>query len=174
MVGLRNARVDHSPEIAKLLRNERQGGSGNASRNSSPASAGAQQSWSNNGIGGIYGYGGRGRSGSGMGMGIMGYGGRGNGNANGNGNGESRREIEETVFAVYGTNNTWLFRARSEREKVEWIWKIDQGYFSGGGGRAGNGSGNNSRGRRDDGSGDSDDVDAEVDVDVDREDYLAD
>ncbi|TGO79000.1 hypothetical protein BELL_0047g00230 [Botrytis elliptica] len=182
VVGLRNARVDHSPEIAKLLRNERQGGSGNASRNasrnSSPADAGAgaQQSWSNGGIGGIYGYGGRGRSGSGIGMGIMGYGGRGNGNANGNGNGESRREIEETVFAVYGTNNTWLFRARSEREKVEWIWKIDQGYFSGGGGRGGNGggSGNNSRGRRDDGSGDSDDVDVEGDVDVDREDYLAD
>ncbi|EDO02382.1 hypothetical protein SS1G_04858 [Sclerotinia sclerotiorum 1980 UF-70] len=93
----------------------------------------------------------------------MGYGGRVNGNANG----DRGREIEETVFAVYGTNNTWLFRARNEREKVEWIWKIDQGYFSSGG-RGGNGNG----GGRDDGSGSPESED--VDVDVDREDYLAD
>ena len=36
---------------------------------------------------------------------------------------------EEKVFAIYGTDNTWLFKARSEREKVEWIWRIDQSYF---------------------------------------------
>ncbi|APA11460.1 hypothetical protein sscle_08g062300 [Sclerotinia sclerotiorum 1980 UF-70] len=153
VVGLRNARIDHSPEIAKLLRNTSQ----NSSRTSSPGTA-QQASWSN-GIGGIYG--GRTRSGSTNSM--MGYGGRVNGNANG----DRGREIEETVFAVYGTNNTWLFRARNEREKVEWIWKIDQGYFSSGG-RGGNGNG----GGRDDGSGSPESED--VDVDVDREDYLAD
>lgn len=49
------------------------------------------------------------------------------------------REDEGRVFAVYGTDNTWLFKARSEREKVDWIFKIDQSYFgsSGSGTREG-------------------------------------
>lgn len=34
------------------------------------------------------------------------------------------------VFAVYGTQNTYLFAARTEVQKVEWILKIDQSYFS--------------------------------------------
>lgn len=50
---------------------------------------------------------------------------------------------EATVFAVYGRDNTWLFSARSEREKVDWIWRIDQSYF-GGGGSSGCNSGGNS------------------------------
>ncbi|KAK5555705.1 hypothetical protein LTR46_006146 [Exophiala xenobiotica] len=33
------------------------------------------------------------------------------------------------VFAVYGEQNTFLFAARSESQKVEWILKIDQSYF---------------------------------------------
>ena len=44
------------------------------------------------------------------------------------------RRGEESVFAIYGTDNTWLFKARNEREKVEWIFKIDQAYFGGGSG----------------------------------------
>jgi kinesin family protein 1 len=40
------------------------------------------------------------------------------------------------IFTVYGTQNTFLFAARTEAQKVEWILKIDQGYFSG---NAGNG-----------------------------------
>ena len=43
---------------------------------------------------------------------------------------------EESVFAVYGTDNTWLFKARNEREKVEWIFKIDQAYFGSGSSRS--------------------------------------
>ncbi|KAJ9615184.1 hypothetical protein H2200_001258 [Cladophialophora chaetospira] len=35
------------------------------------------------------------------------------------------------VFAVYGEQNTFLFAARSESQKVEWILKIDQSYFAG-------------------------------------------
>ncbi|KAG0646811.1 hypothetical protein D0Z07_6193 [Hyphodiscus hymeniophilus] len=42
------------------------------------------------------------------------------------------RQGEESVFAIYGTDNTWLFKARNEREKVEWIFKIDQAYFGAG------------------------------------------
>ncbi|EXJ88698.1 kinesin family member 1/13/14 [Capronia coronata CBS 617.96] len=36
------------------------------------------------------------------------------------------------VFAVYGEQNTFLFAARSESQKVEWILKIDQSYFDAG------------------------------------------
>ncbi|KAK2735260.1 kinesin-like protein Klp8 [Myotisia sp. PD_48] len=35
------------------------------------------------------------------------------------------------VFAVYGTQNTFLFASRTEAQKIEWILKIDEGYFSG-------------------------------------------
>ncbi|KAL9088625.1 MAG: hypothetical protein Q9165_006145 [Trypethelium subeluteriae] len=33
------------------------------------------------------------------------------------------------IFAVYAERNTYLFAARTERDKVEWILKIDQSYF---------------------------------------------
>ncbi len=35
------------------------------------------------------------------------------------------------VFAVYGEQNTFLLAARTETQKVDWILKIDQSYFSG-------------------------------------------
>lgn len=38
--------------------------------------------------------------------------------------------LQAAVFAIYGTDNTWLFAARSERDKLDWIFKIDQSYFS--------------------------------------------
>jgi len=86
VVSLRNSRVDHQPQIARLLR--RDGGS----------------------MGGA------------------------------NGRGRAQANDEDRVFAVYGTDNTWLFKARSEREKVEWIFKIDQSYFGGSGSGSGNGT----------------------------------
>ena len=87
VVSLRNSRVDHQPQIARLLR--RDGGS----------------------MGGA------------------------------NGRGRAQANDEDRVFAVYGTDNTWLFKARSEREKVEWIFKIDQSYFGGSGSGSGSGNG---------------------------------
>jgi kinesin family protein 1 len=39
------------------------------------------------------------------------------------------------VFAVYGAQNTFLFAARTEAQKVEWILKIDESYFSSAGGK---------------------------------------
>jgi kinesin family protein 1 len=49
------------------------------------------------------------------------------------------------VFAVYGPQNTFLFAARTEAQKVEWILKIDDSYFSNNAPRATtNGSGRNS------------------------------
>ncbi|KAF2662733.1 kinesin family protein [Lophiostoma macrostomum CBS 122681] len=38
--------------------------------------------------------------------------------------------LADTVFAVFARSNTYLFRARSEREKIEWILRIDQSYFN--------------------------------------------
>lgn len=35
------------------------------------------------------------------------------------------------VFAVYGDQNTFLFAARNDTQKVDWILKIDQSYFTG-------------------------------------------
>ena len=48
-----------------------------------------------------------------------------------------RRNDGNVVWAIFAPQNTYLFRARSERDKVEWILKIDESYF----GSPGNGSG---------------------------------
>lgn len=89
-INLRNSRVDHDPDFARLL----DSGTSYESRNSP-----------NNGM--------RGRP---------------------------------NVFAVYGTQNTFLFAARTEGLKVEWILKIDQGYFSGAATATTSSSGSNSTG----------------------------
>ncbi|TPX17580.1 uncharacterized protein E0L32_012114 [Thyridium curvatum] len=34
--------------------------------------------------------------------------------------------LQAGVFAIYGTDNTWLFAAPSEREKLDWLFRIDQ------------------------------------------------
>ncbi|KAJ5085178.1 hypothetical protein N7532_009949 [Penicillium argentinense] len=76
-INMRNARVDHAPDFARLL-----DGSG----------AGTDRSLSANG--------------------------------------------RPNIFAVYGTQNTFLFATRTEAQKVEWILKIDESYFSSRGGSA--------------------------------------
>ncbi|KAJ5475177.1 hypothetical protein N7539_008243 [Penicillium diatomitis] len=40
------------------------------------------------------------------------------------------------IFAIYGTQNTYLFATRTESQKVEWILKIDESYFSSNAGSA--------------------------------------
>ncbi|KAM0256292.1 hypothetical protein ACHAQJ_005057 [Trichoderma viride] len=40
--------------------------------------------------------------------------------------------MQAAVFAIYGTDNTWLFAARSERDKTDWIFRIDQSFLSNG------------------------------------------
>ncbi|KAF2118490.1 hypothetical protein BDV96DRAFT_488872 [Lophiotrema nucula] len=45
-------------------------------------------------------------------------------------NGAAQNAAGTQVFAVFARSNTYLFRARSEREKIEWILAIDQSYFS--------------------------------------------
>ncbi|KAL2152556.1 hypothetical protein VTH82DRAFT_5740 [Thermothelomyces myriococcoides] len=60
------------------------------------------------------------------------YGGEGGaaGRGGGGGGGISRlsERLQAGVFAVYGTDNTWLFAARSERDKMDWVTKIDQSF----------------------------------------------
>ncbi|KAF1942599.1 kinesin heavy chain [Clathrospora elynae] len=73
-INISTARVDHSPQIARLLG------------------------------------GGQGQQGNGYG-----------------GNGATQKN---TVFAVFARSNTYIFRARSENEKIEWILRLDQSYFS--------------------------------------------
>ncbi|EUC30894.1 hypothetical protein COCCADRAFT_102712 [Bipolaris zeicola 26-R-13] len=77
-INISTARIDHSPQIAKLL-----GGVQNQHSNSANGSGGA----------GVY---------------------------------------KDVVFAVFARSNTYIFRARSEREKIEWILRLDQSYFSSG------------------------------------------
>lgn len=48
----------------------------------------------------------------------------------GNGVGTAATKSRESVWAVFARSNTYLFRARGEREKIEWILRIDQSYFS--------------------------------------------
>ncbi|KAJ4352853.1 hypothetical protein N0V95_003900 [Ascochyta clinopodiicola] len=78
-INLTNARINHSPEIARLLN----GSAGHLRQGSNGGGAGAVTS-----------------------------------------------QQKDTIFAVFARSNTYIFRAKSEREKIEWILRIDQGYFS--------------------------------------------
>ncbi|KAE9967058.1 hypothetical protein EG328_008433 [Venturia inaequalis] len=55
-----------------------------------------------------------------------------------------------TVFAVFAPQNTFLFRGRGERDRVEWILKIDESYFTSGG--TSSGSSGSSSGREEEDS----------------------
>jgi len=41
-----------------------------------------------------------------------------------------RRTGTNVVWAVFAPRNSFLFKAKSERDKIEWILKIDESYFS--------------------------------------------
>ncbi|KAF2013180.1 kinesin heavy chain [Aaosphaeria arxii CBS 175.79] len=45
-------------------------------------------------------------------------------------NGTAPQKLADCVWAVFARSNTYLFRAKAEREKIEWILRIDQSYFS--------------------------------------------
>ncbi|KAK4245852.1 hypothetical protein C7999DRAFT_33785 [Corynascus novoguineensis] len=71
-----------------------------------------------------------GSSSSGAGNGVGNGTSRNGGGSAGGSGGISRlsERLQAGVFAVYGTDNTWLFAARSERDKMDWIFKIDQSF----------------------------------------------
>lgn len=44
-----------------------------------------------------------------------------------------RDNVRMEVWAVYGSNRAWLFAARNDRERGEWIWAVDRSYVVGSG-----------------------------------------
>ncbi|OTB08975.1 hypothetical protein M426DRAFT_7007 [Hypoxylon sp. CI-4A] len=113
IVSLRNSRVDSQPEILALFNghDEEPDGltpvNGNANESFQP---GHRRSPSGRTISTIW---------------------SGNSRSSGPSLGGLSERLQAGVFAVYGTDNTWLFAARNEREKLDWIFRIDQSYFSG-------------------------------------------
>ena len=105
VVNLLGSRIDHKPVIAKLLRREPIGRAGRL-RGSGTNSEASRESSVDSGAGSN----GTRTPGGGRGVGQPGQGTQG-------------------VWAVYGSDNTWLFAARGEREKCEWIFACDQAYF---------------------------------------------
>lgn len=144
IVSLRNSRVDSQPTILDLLNgaDDEDGGMDmNAALTASPEQIRSQQN------AGRSTHHRRGSSGRVI-TSIV-------GNINGDGTASSHARsksvssglaklstrLQAGVFAIYGTDNTWLFAARSERDKLDWIFKIDQSYFSSSSGSPeGNGS----------------------------------
>ncbi|KAI0472922.1 kinesin motor domain-containing protein [Xylariaceae sp. FL0804] len=123
IVSLRNSRVDSQPEILALLSGHDHAFEDGGSENGSAAGSsqpGHRRSGSERPVSSIW-------------SGIPGSAGPGLG-------GLSER-LQAGVFAVYGTDNTWLFAARNEREKLDWILRIDQSYYSGSGNASASGSG---------------------------------
>ncbi|KAK8124564.1 kinesin motor domain-containing protein [Apiospora kogelbergensis] len=119
IVSLRNSRVDSQPEILALFDGNDQPDDEDASSNGdfrpghrrTPSGRIVSTAWTGSG-----------------------------GNAAGPGLGGLSERLQAGVFAVYGTDNTWLFAARNEREKLDWIFRIDQSYFSGSGSASGSGA----------------------------------
>lgn len=111
IVSLRNSRVDSQPGILGLLDggNNHHDSSENETANGSEFTPTHRRTTSGRVISTIW------TSASGS-----------NGSAGGMARLSDR--LQAGVFAVYGTDNTWLFAARSEREKLDWIFRIDQSY----------------------------------------------
>ncbi|KAH7148684.1 hypothetical protein EDB81DRAFT_471150 [Dactylonectria macrodidyma] len=70
------------------------------------------------------------RTGSGRVISTIWTGTGGGGSSGGPGLQRLSERMQSAVFAVYGTDNTWLFAARSERDKMDWIFRIDQTFMS--------------------------------------------
>ncbi|KAI0134635.1 kinesin heavy chain [Xylariales sp. AK1849] len=120
IVSLRNSRVDSQPEILALFNrhdpHDTEDGSANGDFRP-----------------------GHRRTSSGRVVSTI-WAGSGGTSSTGPGLGGLSERLQTGVFAVYGTDNTWLFAARNEREKLDWIFRIDQSYFSGSGSASGSGA----------------------------------
>jgi len=115
IVSLRNCRVDSQPGILGLLN-----GGGDYSN--------GQDGGDGLNGGGTYRPGHR-RTASGRLISTI-WTGTGLGGGGGGGMQKLSERLQQGVFAVYGTDNTWLFAAKSEREKMDWITKIDMSFLA--------------------------------------------
>lgn len=122
LVSLRNSRVDSQPGVLGLLHGPDEHGGQNGGDDFRPShrrtSSGRVISTIWTGTGGTVGSS------------------NGNGSTLGGGSGGQpglqrlSERMQAAVFAIYGTDNTWLFAGRSERDKMDWIFRIDQTYMS--------------------------------------------
>ncbi|OTB16490.1 hypothetical protein K445DRAFT_58753 [Daldinia sp. EC12] len=113
IVSLRNSRVDSQPEILSLF-----GGHDDEPDGLTPTNGNTQGTFQP----------GHQRTASGRTISTVWSG---NSRSSGPSLGGLSERLQAGVFAVYGTDNTWLFAARNEREKLDWIFRIDQSYFTG-------------------------------------------
>ena len=121
IVSLRNSRVDSQPGILGLLdsgdsQNGDHSGSHENGNNSSGSSSEFTQSHR--------------RTSSGRLISSIWTGTGGTTSSGGSGLARLSDRLQAGVFAIYGMDNTWLFAARSEREKLDWIFRIDQSYLA--------------------------------------------
>ncbi|KFA64963.1 hypothetical protein S40285_03865 [Stachybotrys chlorohalonatus IBT 40285] len=113
LVSLRNSRVDSQPGVLGLLHgpDDYDAPQGQGAANSGPDfTPGHRRTASGRVISTIWT--GTGNTSSGQGLQRL------------------SERMQAGVFAIYGTDNTWLFAARSERDKMDWIFRIDQTYLS--------------------------------------------
>lgn len=127
IVSLRNSRVDSQPEILALFNGPDEDDSDVRSQvsNSTATTATTATSATTTRAAGHR------RASSVSSIWSGGAGSTKGGPASGPGLGGLSERLQAGVFAVYGTDNTWLFAARNEREKLDWIFRIDQSYFTG-------------------------------------------
>ncbi|KAM0340097.1 hypothetical protein ACHAPU_010670 [Fusarium lateritium] len=113
LISLRNSRIDSQPGVLGLLQGSGDTGAQgqNGQENGPDFTPGHRRTSSGRVISTIW---------------------TGNGGASTGGSGLQRlpERLQSAVFAIYGTDNTWLFAARSERDKMDWIFRIDQTYMN--------------------------------------------
>ncbi|KAF4470666.1 kinesin family member 1 13 14 [Fusarium albosuccineum] len=113
LVSLRNSRIDSQPGVLGLLHGPDDLDSESGQNGGSDFTPGHRRTSSGRVISTIWtGSGGGGASSGGPGLQRL------------------SERMQSAVFAIYGTDNTWLFAARSERDKMDWIFRIDQTYMS--------------------------------------------
>ncbi|KAG6087172.1 hypothetical protein E4U30_000389 [Claviceps sp. LM220 group G6] len=119
LVSLRNSRIDSQPGVLGLLHGPDDYDATPGSSSGPDFTPGHRRTASGRVISTIW----TGTTGSGGGASSSG----------GRGQGLTRlsERMQAAVFAIYGTDNTWLFAARSEKDKMDWIFRIDQIYMSG-------------------------------------------
>ncbi|KAF5659494.1 kinesin [Fusarium heterosporum] len=113
LISLRNSRIDSQPGVLGLLQGSGDSGAQgqNGQENGPDFTPGHRRTSSGRVISTIW---------------------TGNAGASTGGSGLQRlpERLQSAVFAIYGTDNTWLFAARSERDKMDWIFRIDQTYMN--------------------------------------------
>lgn len=149
IVGLRNSRVDSQPGLLGILGGPYGGGGSRGQNGPQSGDEGSGYDSSHGGDASGAGSGtatnvmptGHRRTSSGRVISTIWTGTGGGGKSSGGVQRLSER-LQQGVFAIYGPDNTWLFGARSERDKLDWIFAIDQSYMlSGNGSTDGNSSG---------------------------------